>query len=170
MDAVMTQEQSLIRLMAEHQADVWHFLRYLGCESALADDLTQETFLYVLRKPITEISRAATSTYLRRAARSLLIDRLRRQRREVALDLDVLEQAWAEMTPGGRSDERLEALRRCLEKLAERSRHAVELKYAQECTEAQVAAAMGTSPGAAKALLKRARGQLRECVERQVNA
>lgn len=163
----MTEQHALIRLMAEHQADVWHFLRLLGCEGALADDLTQETFLYIYRNPITEISRAATSTYLRRTARSLLIDRQRRMKREVRLDMNALEQAWAEMTPEGRADERLDALRRCLDKLADRARQALELKYTHDQTEADVAAALETSLGAAKSLLKRARRQLRECVERQ---
>jgi RNA polymerase sigma-70 factor, ECF subfamily len=168
MKAVMTREQALIRLMEEHQADVWHFLRFLGCEEALADDLTQDTFLYVYRKPIVEISRAATAAYLRRTARSLMIDRLRRQKREVTLDLNALEQAWADMTPEGHHEDRLALLQRCLDKLAARAREAIDLKYAQDRTEAEVAKCLDTTLDAAKALLKRARQQLRECVERQL--
>ena len=35
------------QLVARHHEMVWRYLRLLGCESALAEDLTQETFLGV---------------------------------------------------------------------------------------------------------------------------
>jgi hypothetical protein len=124
MEAVMTREGALIRLMKDHQADVWRFLRLIGCESALADDLTQETFLYIYRNPIEEISHAATSTYLRKAARNLLLNRRRKEGREQPLNVEAAEAAWAALTPSGHGDDRLEALQRCLEKLAERARSA----------------------------------------------
>jgi RNA polymerase sigma-70 factor, ECF subfamily len=166
MDTVMTQEHALIRLMNEHQADIWRFLRLLGCDAALADDLTQETFLYVYRNPINEISRDATAAYLRKAARNLLLNRRRKHRREHLLDFEAAEAAWLALTPRT-GDERLESLQHCLEQLSERARSAIDLKYAQSRSEAEVAKAMATSMDAVKSLLKRARQQLRECVERQ---
>lgn len=166
----MTREDALIRLMKEHQADVWRFLRLIGCDSALADDLTQETFLYIYRNPIDEISRAATAAYLRKAARNLLLNRRRKEGREHPLNVEAAEAAWIALTPTGRGDERLEALQRCLEKLAERARSAVDLKYGQGRSEAEVAELLQTTLDAAKSLLKRARAQLRACVERQVNS
>lgn len=163
----MTREDALISLMTEHQADVWRYLRLLGCDAALADDLAQETFLYIYRNPIQQISRAATATYLRKAARNLLLNRRRKQQRETSLDFEAAELAWTELTPAS-GDERLEALTRCLEQLAERARSAIDLKYAQNRSEAEVATAMAASVDAVKSLLKRARQQLRECVEAQV--
>lgn len=168
MEAVMTREDALIRLMKDHQADVWRFLRLIGCDSALADDLTQETFLYIFRNPIDEISHAATAAYLRKAARNLLLNRRRKEGREHALDVEAAEAAWVGLTPTGRGDDRLEALQQCLEKLAERARNALDLKYTQGRSEAEVAERLATSLDAIKSLLKRTRAQLRECVERQV--
>jgi RNA polymerase sigma-70 factor (ECF subfamily) len=170
MEAVMTREGALIRLMKDHQADVWRFLRLIGCESALADDLTQETFLYIYRNPVEEISHAATAAYLRKAARNLLLNRRRKEGREQPLDVEAAEAAWAALTPTGQGDDRLEALQRCLEKLAERARSAVDLKYAQGRSEAEVAELLQTTLDATKSLLKRTRAQLRECVERQVQS
>lgn len=163
----MTRHDTLISLMSEHQADVWRFLRLLGCDAALADDVTQETFLYIYRNPIQQINRSATAAYLRKTAQSRLLNRRRKQRRETPLNLEAAEAAWITLTPTS-GDERLEALQHCLEKLAERARQAIDLKYAQNRSEAEVAAAMTASVDAVKSLLKRARQQLRECVEGQV--
>jgi RNA polymerase sigma-70 factor (ECF subfamily) len=167
MESVMTHEQALIRLMHEHQADVWRFLRLLGCDASSADDLTQETFLYIYRNPLEELSAAATAAYLRKAARSMLINRRRKQSREQCLDFDAAEAAWNAATPAT-GDDRLDALQRCLEMLADRARQAIDLKYAQGRSESEVAALLGSSLDAAKSLLKRARHQLRECVESKV--
>ena len=38
-------------LVRTHQAAVWRYLRYLGADEALADDLTQDTFLKLLAHP-----------------------------------------------------------------------------------------------------------------------
>ena len=38
-------------LIESHQAELWRYLRYLGCDAAEAEDLTQETFLAALSGP-----------------------------------------------------------------------------------------------------------------------
>lgn len=168
MEALMAREETLIRLMNEHQADVWRYLRFLGAGRSLSDDLTQEVFVYVYRRPITEISRPQTAAYLRKCARNRYLNWRRREGREVSMDaLAAAETSWVTLTPDG-GDERLIALERCLEKLGDRARHAVDLKYARTLSEAEVATRMNTTPEAAKALLKRARAQLRKCVERKL--
>ena len=48
----MLDRNAITRLVKEHQADLWRHLRMLGCDPAQADDLTQETFLTVMEKPI----------------------------------------------------------------------------------------------------------------------
>src|SRR6476620_9605142 len=84
------------RLIADHQVGIWRFLRALGCESSLADDLTQETFLAVLERPFSEINRAATSSYLRTIARNLLVSHHRRNGRyNLAENLDELVDEWS---------------------------------------------------------------------------
>ena len=42
-------ELDLERLVREHQAELWRYLRYLGSDAARAEDLVQETFLRVWR-------------------------------------------------------------------------------------------------------------------------
>jgi RNA polymerase sigma-70 factor, ECF subfamily len=166
MDALMTEHDSLIRLMREHQTDVWRWLRFLGADAATAEDITQETFIELYRNPISEFSRAATSAWLRKAARHRFLNSLR-SRKQVELTPEAAEAAWVALTPDS-SDARLEALERCLDKLPERGRRAIEFKYREARKETEVAELMETTIDAAKALLKRTREQLRECIERQV--
>jgi RNA polymerase sigma-70 factor (ECF subfamily) len=167
MEAVMTEHDVLIRLMREHQADVWRWLRYLGADAATADDITQETFIELYRNPITENSRAQTSAWLRKAARHRYLNSLRGRKLHPLPHVVSAEAPWLALTPES-SDSRIEALERCLEKLSERARRAIELKYRNSRKESEVAEQMETTLDAAKALLKRTREQLRECIERQV--
>src|SRR5437867_2915957 len=66
------------RLVRDHQAGLWRYLRVLGCTASQAEDLTQETFLAVLQKPFQEFSTRATAAYLRQVARNLFISSRRR--------------------------------------------------------------------------------------------
>lgn len=168
MAALMTKAEQLVAWMAEHQTNVWRFLRMLGCDRALADDLTQDVFLYVLDHPVVDLGRAAMAGYLRKTARHLYLNWLRDHRRELPLHIEAeSEAAWAEATPNDNSDDRVAALHRCLEKLAQRQRLALDLKYRDGRSEAEVAQAMEATVDAIKGLLKRSREQLRDCVQRQ---
>ncbi|MEM0926231.1 MAG: sigma-70 family RNA polymerase sigma factor, partial [Planctomycetota bacterium] len=65
-------------LIRVHQRGVWRYLRMLGCDEATADDLTQETFLRVLRRTdFVQHNENATAGYLRRTAYNLLVSRHR---------------------------------------------------------------------------------------------
>jgi RNA polymerase sigma-70 factor (ECF subfamily) len=155
--------------MREHQADLWRYLRLLGCDASRADDLTQETFLYVLRHGLVEYSSAATASYLRRAARNLLLNLLRRESRHVPLgEWDEADRAWDDLTREN-SDARIDKLRGCLQLLGDRAREALKLRYGDGLGEAEVAARLGASEEAEKALLKRARAAQRACIERQAD-
>ncbi len=68
----------LVELIACHQAGVWRYLRALGCDACSADDLTQETFLEVLKRPFEQYNQQATAAYLRRVAHNLFITLRRR--------------------------------------------------------------------------------------------
>ena len=82
-------------MVQSHQITVWRYLRYLGCDPASADDLLQETFLAVHRKPFEERTPEATLVYLRTVARNLYLMSLRRARRQAIVgNLDLIEEVW----------------------------------------------------------------------------
>ncbi len=161
-----TREEALVELMRTHQRHIWRYLRALGCDDALADDLTQEVFVKVYDKAFDDISFVSSAVYLRTAARNALFNLRKRQGREQALG-DDYEAAWTLLTPQEDSDERLAYLRDCLGELPGRGRAAIDLYYREGLDQAAVAERTGSSEEAVKALLKRARQELRDCIERK---
>lgn len=160
------------RLVREHQAGLWRYLRVLGCPADEADDLTQETFLAVLTRPFQDYNRHATAAYLRQVARNLFVTRCRRAVSSV--ELDEAEAAWLKWADQDDGEDLLSALRECLQALTERARQALTLRFGlhqegtQEASRAQIAGALGLSEDGAKNLLQRAKQQLRECIERKL--
>ncbi len=164
-----SQPACVAQLVATHQLSVWRYLRSLGCDSAEAEDLVQETFLKVLEKPFHEISEAATRAFLRTVARNLLIDRRRKEGRSAALlGVDNIDQFWA-AADHRRPDELLELLGECLAGLTDRARLALTLRYRDHKSRLEIAAALEIGEHGAKNLLQRAKQQLRECIETKLN-
>lgn len=160
------------RLVREHQAGLWRYLRVLGCSVDEAEDITQETFLAVLTRPFQDYNRQATAAYLRQVARHRFLSG---RRRAVSFaELDEAEAAWLKWAAPDDGEELLAALRECLQTLTERARQALNLRFglgqenAQEASRAQMAGALGLSEDGAKNLLQRAKQQLRECIDRKL--
>jgi RNA polymerase sigma-70 factor (ECF subfamily) len=157
-------------LVSTHQVGLWRYLRLLGADPGEAEDLCQETFLAVLRRPFEEQSRAATAGYLRTVARHLLLKVRRRQRlapREE--DLDRAEELWCRDAAADGGDAWVAALRSCLEQMTSRVRRAFELQYRERRSRAELAAALGLGEEGVKSLLQRSRQRLRECIERRIH-
>lgn len=164
----MAQATDLERLMRSHQADVWRFLRALGCEASQADDLTQETFLGLLESEFEEINAASTLAWLRKAAKNHFLMAVRRGKARPALPLDDVEVAWAEFAGDDGAQAKVEALKRCMESLEDRARAALSWRYCEDAGRAELASRLGLSEGGAKNLLERVKNSLRECVQRRL--
>jgi len=157
-------------LVRAHQAGVWRYLRFLGCDSTEADDLTQETFLVVLRKGFEVRSTAETGAYLRTVARNrLLMDRRKRRSQPEVVDLEAAEAVWAEVAGEDDMSGYLAALGECLKKaVSPRVRRALELQYRDKAGRAEIATELDLAVEGVKTLLRRARSALRECVQRRL--
>jgi RNA polymerase sigma-70 factor, ECF subfamily len=87
-----------------YQAHVWRFLRHLLGDGALAEDVTQETFLRVYQHLPSFAWRSKFSTWVFQVARNAGIDALRSRRRH-----DRLLQALPFPRPEAAPDARAEA-------------------------------------------------------------
>ena len=159
----------LASLVTLHQAGVWRYLRALGCDAALADDLTQDTFLEVLRRPFVQYNERATASYLRRVAHNFFISRRRRDARMTVTEhAEDLEQSWMRWAGFDSGDRCIAALAACFEHLTERAKLALRLRFAEDSSRQSIAESLGISEHGAKNLMQRAKTQLRECVEKKI--
>jgi RNA polymerase sigma-70 factor (ECF subfamily) len=159
-----------VRLIQTHQAGVWRYLRSLGCTAEEADDLTQDTFVTFLQRPFAELSDAATAAYLRKAAFHPFISSRRKAGREIAMEqVETLSQWWTQHAEHDRGEAALEYLRDCLQRLPERARRSLELRYRDEQSRQDIARQLGITEHGVRNLMQRAKQQLRSCVETKMN-
>ncbi len=162
-------ELEVTELVGRHQVGVWRYLRALGAEPALADDLVQDTFLEILRRPLQQFSDAATASYLRRVAHNLFISRRRREKRMTVTEhVEQFEQTWMRWAGFDSGSSALDALAECLGHLTERAQLALRLRFAKNASREDIASELGITGHGAKNLMQRAKSQLKECVERKI--
>ena len=156
-------------LIEAHQAGVWRYLRSLGCERELANDITQETFLAVLEKPFDDYDPRATASYLRTVARNLFISAMRKAGRMVVVeDIDAVETTWNRWMGQDNGEELLDQLKNCLSQLTERARWALEMRFRDRLPRIEIAENLGITEHGAKNLMQRAKKQLRACIETKI--
>ncbi|TWU62403.1 MULTISPECIES: RNA polymerase sigma factor [Crateriforma] len=167
-DANLTPAQ----LIQRHQRGVWRYLRMLGCDEATADDLTQDTFLRVLRrKNFVQHNDSATAGYLRRTAYNLLISQHRKTgRMRTVGDSVVLDEAWQRWAGKDLTgDAATDALRQCLKQLTDRAQMALRMRFAEQASRIEIGDALGITDHGARNLMQRAKKQLRDCVDQRLN-
>ena len=81
----MFTETEFVAIVNRHQAGVWRYLRLLGCEAALADDLTQDTFVRVIGALPAFRGESSARTWLLSIARRACADDIRRTQRRRGL-------------------------------------------------------------------------------------
>ena len=168
--ATADRQAEMAALVRTHQAGVWRYLRFLGCDPTEADDLVQETFLAVLRKGFEHRSPVETAAYLRTVARNRLLMARRKQRNSPpVVNLEAAEAVWAEVAGRDGLNDYLTALGHCLERaISPRVRRALELQYRDRASRAEIAAELDLAAEGVKTLLRRARSALRDCVQRRL--
>lgn len=155
-------------LVSRHQPAVWRYLRFLGAAADQAEDLLQETFFAVWRRPFEQRGEAATRAYLTTVARNLFLTALRRGRVQLHFaSVDEADLAWKlHAEDGGAAF--VTALRECLERLPGRQAEAVRLQYYDARPRDEVGRLLGISVEGVKTLLRRVRAELRACVREKV--
>lgn len=157
-------------LIRKHQAATWQYLRYLGANPSEADDLTQETFLALLRSSFEDRGESAFLGFLRKIARNQLLMLRRRAGTELdTVQLEVAEHVWARAIRNDSIESFLAELERCREKLEGRARQAVDWSYRDGLGRDEIARRLDMKPQGIKTLLRRTRTLLRECIERGTN-
>jgi RNA polymerase sigma-70 factor (ECF subfamily) len=132
----------------------------------LSEDILQEVFVVVVSNRNEYTPGTNFSAWLREIARRVTLAQLRKfGRRTPSLDPATLDTFEASMDISSHEweDER-RALSECLKQLPEESRRVLDLRYVSEISLPQIGEAVGRSSDGIKALLKRLRQTLAECV------
>jgi RNA polymerase sigma-70 factor (ECF subfamily) len=151
---------SFAMLIRRHQ-DYARTLAYRVTGAAdAADDITQETFLRVLRSARSYTPAAAFTTWLHRIIVNLCLDRAKRPKLAHLLDDQVSPDAAPDEPIT--QQERIAAIRHEIDALTDRQRIVLVLHRFQGLSHSEIAQSTGWSVSAIEALLVRAYTQLRE--------
>jgi RNA polymerase sigma-70 factor (ECF subfamily) len=139
-----------------------------GGDAALAEDLTQQTFMQAVRRRSTFDGRADAVTWLCSIGRRKLTDHYRQLEREERrhLRLIVREIAVADSRPSASRIDDREAVLAALRGMPAMQRAALVLRYVDRLSVREVGAELRRSEGATESLLARARERFRATFER----
>lgn len=165
---------AFLQIYERHRDPVFRFAYRLSGSVEVAEDLTHDCFLGILRQPANfRPGRATLRTYLLGAARNLWLKRLRIQDRETELD-DITEPKFED---GGRGplreildDELASAVKQAVSDLPPMQREALVLFEYEGLALNEIADIVGADVGAIKARLHRARQGLRSALATYLNS
>src|SRR4029453_2919644 len=166
------EEEALAALYRKRQRAIYLFALQMCGSRALAEDITQEVFMVLIREGNTfDPTRGSLSAFLLGVARNHTLRRLHRERFYApmgeALDRDEATTDKTISSTGGPLDdlsrtETIESVRKAVLGLPERYREVVVLCDLQELSYAETAEVLGCAVGTVRSRLHRARALLIE--------
>ncbi len=166
--------EAFVRIFAANQRRIHAFIMMLVPRAADADDIFQEVSLEVWRKFDAFTIGTDFVAWANQFSRFLVLKHFAKQRRlgRLVFDERVLELLAVEAASSlAHADDRLDALRQCLDKLPAKSKNLLAMRYESELkTCREVAARMGRSADAVYKALSRLHDAILECVEGRLAA
>jgi RNA polymerase sigma-70 factor (ECF subfamily) len=175
-------EEAFTRLYRRLRGVVYRFARRMSGSSSVAEDVTQEVFLILLRRAeLYDPRRGSLSTYLMRIARNEILRRLDRDRAYVTLveedaapdkkDKNPDENLIVRIDPLGSlmRNEEIESVRQAVLGLPLHYREVVVLCELEEMSYGDAAASLGCAVGTVRSRLHRARALLKQRLRGEVD-
>jgi RNA polymerase sigma-70 factor (ECF subfamily) len=155
------------QLYERHWKAVYGYAWLLARSVPDAEDVTQECFLALIRRPaVFDPARAQLRTWLLSIVRNQVLQRCRNQTDRVTLDHEASE-TTASIDEELMKQERVDAVRRAFELLPSLQKEALFLFEFEGLSLAETAVVLKIEPNAVKARLFRAREQLKRLLDPQ---
>lgn len=152
-------------LFARHQAEIYAYLLRMMRDPEVAADMTQDAFIKAYRNYETLEKPENARAWLYQIAHRVALDEIRRRKIVRFLPWSGESRGAAPSAEHLVMDARLSGdMQRALERIPERQRAALLLAELHDLTGLELAAALGVSHVAARALLTRARQSLRQAL------
>jgi len=172
-------DQSFNILASEYRPMIVAYLRSLGADAHLAEDLAQETFLAAYQSLDRFDEGGNLGAWLRGIARNktLMHWRAAAVRPPMSTDArcvggidEVFDAMDRQKEEGDWWEDRREILRQCISQLSSSLRRAIERVYSEGETLDEAAATLSSTRLAIGQRLSRARNQIRQCVTLKLNS
>lgn len=168
--------KGLFEILVRENADMLTaYVRSVVRDSGLVDDIFQETMLTAWRRLADYDKTRPFGPWLRGiAARVMLAQRRKRARGFVLCEAEILEHLEARYEAlhrqtGDTLDAKLDGLRDCIERLPDRYRDVIRLRYGEELETETLARQLHLSVETVKKRLQRGRARLLECLQRKLS-
>jgi RNA polymerase sigma-70 factor (ECF subfamily) len=163
------EEQAFLELYRRRQAGIYRFALHMSGSAAIAEEVTQEVFMAVIRDAKRfDPSRGSASAFLIGVARNHVLKALQRNRAYIGLDDESVEPASeaADVVSTIARAEAVENIRQAVLELPAVYREAVVLCDLQEVSYADAAEALGIPVGTVRSRIARGRAQLAQKLSR----
>jgi len=160
------------RLWMDNHRAIAAFIRMSVHDLHHAEDVLQEVATDASRNFDQYDADRPFAAWLIGIARQRIADHFRQsQRKPLAVSSEVADAlAQAHVDLAGEMDDRLIALRKCMERLPERHRKLIDQRYDRGRSLGEIATTIGSNPKAVNALFTRIRKALQQCVEQRMEA
>jgi len=160
-------EGSFVELYKRRQGGVYRFALQMSGSPQLAEDVTQDVFLFLMKDGhVFDPDRGSLTSFLLGVARNYVLRKFRGEHSIISLGDDEDDQPFDQMLdePGPLDDltraETIESVRRAVLSLPERYREVVVLYELQELSYGETAEVLGCAIGTVRSRLHRARALL----------
>ncbi len=169
-DTPPTHAEQVQMLFVRNEGAIRAFVRALQPSLADADDVLQETFLTVSRKAASFQPGTNFVAWACGIARLKVLENFRQRKRANVLSEAALIALAKEAPAAETTCLREEALSRCIEKLAPKSRDLLWRRYSGRQDSDEMADGLGMTSTAVRVALSKARAFLRDCVSTELKS
>jgi len=168
----MADRDTIFRLLMQHEGEIRAFVGSMLRDRALSDDVFQEVALALWEQADRYDASRPFGPWARGIAANKVRERRRRARRfPLAFSPETIEavaQGFTRTEAGARRE--LDALEECFERLPERARRLLALRYEDDLSAGEIARRTGRTLAAIYQALSRARAALEDCIRRRLGA